>query len=98
MKFEHERQNFIPLAGGLGNQLFQMSAGLAMSNRNEVSLITNMLNPRCDTRNNPDIFQFILPEEVRRVDLQPLSTFQRKIALFLLKLTATRKSIALKEL
>ena len=97
MKFEHERQNFIPLAGGLGNQLFQMSAGLAMSNRNEVSLVTNMLNPRCDTGNNPDVFQFVLPEEVTRVDLQPLRTLPRKIAFFLLKLTVTRKTKVLTE-
>lgn len=91
MNIENERHNFLPLAGGLGNQLFQLSAGLAMSSRNKVSLITNMLNPRCDNRNNPDIFQFVLPEEVCRVDLQTISKFQRKFAFFLLRLSATRK-------
>jgi hypothetical protein len=81
--------NYIPLAGGLGNQLFQLSAGLAISKNNNILLITNLLTPRTDAERTPDLFQFELPENAKRVDLQNLNRFHKFLALLSLKLSVS---------
>jgi hypothetical protein len=85
--------NCVPLAGGLGNQLFQMSAGLAMSESRKISLVSNLLNPRTDQNNSPDIFQFKLPDGIECLEIQKFGQVHRKFAFLLLKLSSTDKKL-----
>ena len=52
------------LAGGLGNQLFQLAAGLVVSDGQEVLLNYTLANPRLTNTGLPDISNFILPKGV----------------------------------
>jgi len=59
--------NIIVLRGGLGNQLFQYAAGLAMSDINSVKIWTETCEPR-KTQNLVDLEHFILK---RKVEFEP---------------------------
>jgi hypothetical protein len=60
-------QMIISLTGGLGNQIFQMFAGLYYS-RDEVFLTSEFGSPRC-TNGIPDLFHFNLPSRVKKLDV-----------------------------
>lgn len=55
---------YIPLTGGLGNQLFQLSAALNQT-ENVVYLISNIGIPRTNSYGEPEIFDFALPNNVK---------------------------------
>ena len=55
--------NILLLTGGLGNQLFQLSFGLAVT-RGDLLLELKLGNPRCNTEGLPDLLDFTLPEGV----------------------------------
>lgn len=61
------------LAGGLGNQLFQLAAGLDAANGSELRLISNLSYPRSHLPGSPDIAGFELPKlvTVRSVPRKP---------------------------
>jgi hypothetical protein len=51
--------------GGLGNQLFQFAAGLAAAKNSTLILDCNLLTPRVNSMNEPEILGFILPSNVK---------------------------------
>lgn len=51
------------LTGGLGNQLFQLAAGLSRASC-ELTLDWQLGNPRLNKHGEPDILDFVLPNEV----------------------------------
>lgn len=57
------------LTGGLGNQLFQLAAGLSREN-SQLILDCKLGSPRVNDSNIPDIMDFQLPERVR-LDYRP---------------------------
>lgn len=59
-----ERQLFVPLAGGLGNQLFQFAHALSKSEGSQIILLTNVLSPRLSKGAAPEILDFELGNQV----------------------------------
>ena len=57
----HEQEVLIVPNGGLGNQLFQVAAGLCLSENRPLSLIQNMGNPRLSSKSMPVVCDFHLP-------------------------------------
>lgn len=55
----------MPLLGGLGNQLFQLSAALCVADDREVLLISNLGNQRRNVENLPEIQSLELSENVK---------------------------------
>lgn len=62
---------YLPLTGGLGNQLFQLAAALSFQNK-RVILLTRLGRPRVNLENDPAIASFRLPAST--------SLFREKIA------------------
>jgi hypothetical protein len=55
----------LSLAGGLGNQLFQLAAALNLSRGHEVELETGVAHPRRNQLGEAEIQSFILPDRVK---------------------------------
>jgi hypothetical protein len=55
----------LSLAGGLGNQLFQLAAALDLSRGHEVELETGVAHPRRNQLGEAEIQSFILPDRVK---------------------------------
>lgn len=53
------------LIGGLGNQLFQLTAALNLCN-DEIEVLCNLGNPKLNTSGAPEIFDFLLPVRVKK--------------------------------
>lgn len=66
------------LMGGLGNQLFQLSAALESEDKNVV-LITDLGNPRLNKNEEPEILSFQLPARISFKALAPSSYVSRKL-------------------
>ncbi|CAM8620153.1 Fut1_Fut2_like domain containing protein [Candidatus Planktophila versatilis] len=54
---------YVPLTGGLGNQLFQFAAALSLQNR-KLCLLSNLGRPRLNSELLPAIASFTLPQNV----------------------------------
>lgn len=63
-------KTLVSLTGGLGNQLFQLAAGLYVSERSDVALTGRFGRPRSQRKNQADIFEY---EQVVDLGLQDLS-------------------------
>ena len=59
-----ERQLFVPLAGGLGNQLFQFAHALSKSEGSHVILQSNVLSPRLSNTEAPELLDFDLGNKI----------------------------------
>jgi len=82
----------VVLAGGLGNQLFQLAAGLAVSHGQEVSLNYTLANPRLTKDGLPDISNFVLPEGVKLEENNKEGTLIKKIVGFCIRESAINRS------
>jgi hypothetical protein len=60
---KRKNSNILFLTGGLGNQLFQLSFGIAVT-RGDLLLDLKLGNPRCNSMGLPDLLDFTLPENV----------------------------------
>jgi hypothetical protein len=69
----------VVLAGGLGNQLFQLAAGLAVSHGHDVTLNYSLANPRLTSEELPDISNFTLPTGVKLEDPLKANRLTQKI-------------------
>jgi len=58
------QETFLPLLGGLGNQLFQLSAALHNNPGGDIRLISDLGHQRRNRNGNPDIESFSLPKKV----------------------------------
>ncbi len=75
---------YVPLTGGLGNQLFQLSAALSL-NPHKVILTTRYGKPRRDSSNKVEISNWKLPENVIIVDDGEAHLFFQKCVGYLLR-------------
>ena len=58
------RPLYISLAGGLGNQLFQLAAGLYFQTNSDVVLVDCFGAPRKNSEHRPELLSFVLPPTV----------------------------------
>jgi hypothetical protein len=59
------KYNYLYLTGGLGNQLFQISAALAVDPKNELVLDITNGNPRVGSNGKPDVLDLFPPNNFR---------------------------------
>jgi hypothetical protein len=59
-----KNKKVLVLTGGLGNQLFQLAAGLTTSSPENLILERNLGKPRLNRQGNPDIDSFLFPRQL----------------------------------
>jgi hypothetical protein len=92
MKNNSESKVMVSIAGGLGNQLFQIAAGLAISEGNGIELETGVAHPRRNNHGDAEIQSFQLPELIKVRKLKYPNWLMRKNINFFLRLGASSKN------
>jgi hypothetical protein len=72
------RRVIVSLSGGLGNQLFQVTAALFMSGGNPVILDQSLGRPKLDGDARPEVLNFSFPVELKKLKKFKFSWFARK--------------------
>ncbi len=75
LKLIKKNQTIVSIGGGLGNQLFQFSAGLFAAGEDQLVLELGLGLPNRDKSMNPEILQYILPKSVTVLERQPKTRF-----------------------
>jgi hypothetical protein len=83
----------ISLTGGLGNQLFQYAAGLAIARHGKLFLSSSFGKPRKSTNNRTELFEFQLKNGVREIGNQDAPLIVSKVAGYLLRIGVNPKYI-----
>jgi len=81
----------VPLTGGLGNQLFQIAAGLRSGS--EVVIDCTLGRPRVNSVGEPEIFSFDLPENIKVAKARKASNFETKVFGYLLRMGLEKRGI-----
>ena len=68
----------ILLMGGLGNQIFQLAAGLSYS-IDEITLIDTLGNPRRNDQNSTELASFVLPKRVKIQNRSAVNYLNQKL-------------------
>lgn len=82
---------YIPISGGLGNQLFQISGALSLGSH-QVKIIKCLGRPRY-IKNEPALFQYELPSQVQWLNCNKNHSSIRKVFRFLQALSSSKKKI-----
>ena len=80
------RPIYLSLTGGLGNQLFQLSAALSLANGREVVIFDCFGKPRKGRFGNSEISDLILPTKIDIVDRKEAHWFLQKIVGYSLRI------------
>jgi hypothetical protein len=72
-------RNFLHLTGGLGNQLFQLAAGLNFSTDQDLFIAAKNGKPRLNQFGEPDLLSFNLPNSVKVLKEEKFSRFVSKV-------------------
>jgi hypothetical protein len=88
-----KRKVTISLTGGLGNQLFQLAAGLSLSKNSRFYLTDVYGNPRVNQSGQPEIFNFKLPGNVNFSEQRRSCIFISKVSGYLLRVGISPKGI-----
>jgi len=83
------RKVYVTLAGGLGNQLFQLSAGLSLAGDRTIKVISCLGNPR-GAKGRPDILDFKLSSQVELINCTKEHPLLRKVFNFLISMSTRR--------
>jgi hypothetical protein len=75
----------ISLTGGLGNQLFQLAAGLNHAEKGKLCLVTTLGAPRKSLAGKAELLSFVLPERVEVLGDKQANWIIRKTAGFMLR-------------
>lgn len=81
----------VPLTGGLGNQLFQLSAALALADGAKVGLDTSIGAPRVNANGDPEIASFKLPRNVVFLPTTKRSKLIKKASGYMLRIGVSPK-------
>jgi hypothetical protein len=82
---QKEKSVLVSLTGGLGNQLFQLAAGLNFSGKGKLSLSTTLGAPRLSLTGKAELLSFRLPVRVETLSDLKASWITRKTAGFMLR-------------
>ena len=75
----------IALTGGLGNQLFQLAAALSCAGSGKVQILIDQGRPRKNSEDQPELFSFKLPPNVKIISGGYFKWFSSKIIGFNLR-------------
>jgi hypothetical protein len=78
------KRTYVSLTGGLGNQLFQLAAGLYLANGRKLQLLSSFGMPRLNSSGEPEISNFSLPinTSVKKIK-KPFFLWRKSIGLVL---------------
>lgn len=82
---------FVLLMGGLGNQLFQASAGTYYGSANTY-LVSNLANATRSANGRAEIFEFALPEKVREYKLENVSFVTQKLINYSIRISTNKRT------
>jgi hypothetical protein len=80
------RRIYLSLTGGLGNQLFQLSAALALAEKDMVLVECVNSRPRVNSIGLPEITDFVLPENVSILNAHKFRFLSSKAVGYLLRM------------
>ena len=88
MKSRQSDELTISLAGGLGNQLFQLAAGFALARDEKINVERSLANP--STRNDGalEAERFLWPSSVRFIPERKCTWIEKKLGNYLLRLSS----------
>ena len=92
MKQIRKPEVFVLLMGGLGNQLFQASAGMYFGS-STVYLVSNLANATKNRNGQPEIFDFALPEKLKEYSFEDIGLLTQKLINYSIRLSTHRRSI-----
>lgn len=72
-------KKFLHLTGGLGNQLFQLAAGLNFSTSQDLFIAVKNGKPRLNQFGEPELLSFTLPNSVKTLKEEEFSRFVSKV-------------------
>ena len=83
----HQKDNrvFLSLTGGLGNQLFQLAAGLNLAGKRKLLLLTELGAPRKSKDGKADLLSYSLPIGIELLNEKRANWITRKTAGFMLR-------------
>lgn len=87
-------KKILVLTGGLGNQLFQLAAGLTVASPENLIIDRNLGSPRLNRRGNPDLDSFIFPSPLNFNAVSKRKFKFSDLALFAFKISSKRFSRA----
>lgn len=85
------RKIYLSLTGGLGNQLFQMAAALAIADGDEILVEWINSRPRLNTESKPEISDFRLPENITFQESHKFQLLSSKAVGYLLRMGVNPK-------
>jgi hypothetical protein len=84
------KQRVLVLTGGLGNQLFQLAAGLSVANPEDLIIDCNLGSPRLNRHGNPELDSFTFPKPLRFNVVSKSKIKFSNLGLFLFKISSKR--------
>ena len=93
MQSKKLKRLILPLTGGLGNQLFQLSAAIYMANGNDIFIEAKLGNPRVSEFNLPEIQSFELPKGIHMLDNIKENFLMKKSFGYLIRMSAQPKRL-----
>jgi hypothetical protein len=91
---KNSKSTKIALMGGLGNQLFQMAAGLSQSTSGKIQVEMPLSSSRLNNRGEPDIFDFDFPFEIQLKKIERNKPQLKRILNLSLRLGISQKKSA----
>ena len=82
---------YVVLAGGLGNQLFQIACANSVSGGKDVGVIVNLLNPRLNAQNLVEVSEFDLPDNYKYIFVRRNLFLLRKFTSFVLRFSVKQE-------
>ena len=92
MKSKNSRRIVFSLAGGLGNQLFQLAAGIALSENHKLYIERSLANPRETKNGTLEVERFLWPAEVEFLSVRTSPWLEKRLGNFLLRLSSKSSS------
>ena len=86
------KRKYLHLTGGLGNQLFQLAAAVYFAKNTELHVLTKNGKPRTNKMGEPEIFSFILPNQVTVSNSSSYSTFISRVCGFIIRISASPRN------
>lgn len=83
----------VSLTGGLGNQLFQLAAGIGIGYGKNLYLCSSFGAPRKSLDGAVDLLGFSLPKEIKTINNKQASWFMSKVAGYVLRIGVSPKGL-----
>ena len=83
-----KKRKFLHLTGGLGNQLFQLAAGLYFTQNNDLIVLSKNGKPRTNEMGRAEIFSYILPDQINTANTDRYSSFISRVRGFIIRISA----------